>query len=115
MSRYPNRAERVYDSLFKEDLIFLADKIVTDYEENYKDDEHVDYIQLTIGTNGDLCEVTGSVEYGYQTGDNSYTGGAYGYSHWGVVEITDESDTEEVADSLIEQLSELLAYEDLDC
>lgn len=115
MDLTPPKYARVYDFLFKEDLETIVNKIVTEYVKYYKDDKDVEYIQLTVGTNGDLCEVTGSVEYGYQTGDNSYTGGAYGYSHWGVVEIDDESDTEEVADSLIEQLSELLAYEDLDC
>lgn len=115
MDLTPPKYARVYDLLFKEDLQAIVDKIVTEYEQYYKDNEDVEYIQLTVGTNGDLCEVSGSTLYGYQTGDNSYTGGAYGYNHWGVVEIDDESDPEEVVEDICEQLSELLAYEDLEC
>lgn len=112
---YTNKAERVYDETFKEELKSIIDSIATDYAENYKDDEEVDYILLTVGTNGELCEVSGSVLFGAQTGDNSYTGGAYGYRNWGLGYIDDESDHDDVADGIIEQLSEALAYEDLQC
>ena len=111
----PPKYARVYDLLFKEDLETIVTQIVTEYKQYYKEDKDVEYIQLTVGTNGDLCEVSGSTLYGYQTGDNSYTGGAYGYRHWGVAEINDESDPEEVVEDICEQLAEHLAYEDLDC
>ena len=111
----PNPPERVYDPSFKEDLVKIIESIATEYEKYYKDDEEIEYLQLTVGTNGDVCEVSGSLQYGYQTGDNSYTGGAYGFRTWGLGFIDDETDPDEQADEIIEQLSEHLAYEFLNC
>ena len=109
-------ADRVYQPSFKEELVSIIDSIIEDYTNNYKDDEEIDYIQLTVGTNGDLCEVSGSVLFGCQTGDNSYSGGAYGFRNWGLGSIDDETDSDELAEEIIEQLSESLAYEGLhDC
>ena len=38
--------------------------------------------------------------WGYQTGDNSFTGGAYGHPFWGVVWIGADADPAEVADEI---------------
>ena len=87
-------ADRVYQPSFKEELVSIIDSIIEDYTRNYKDDE----------------------EIGCQTGDNSYSGGAYGYRNWGLGSIDDETDSDELAEEIIEQLSESLAYEGLhDC
>ena len=58
-------------------------------------------ILLTIGWN----PVNG--EWGWQTGDNSFTGAAYHYPIWAVVEIYPNSDTHEVVKQIREQLEEL--------
>jgi len=44
--------------------------------------------------------------WGYQTGDNSYTGGAYSYPHWGVVAIHRRSNSKEVAKDIQSQIAE---------
>ncbi len=49
---------------------------------------------------------TGS--YAFQTGDNSYTGGAYGYPHWAVVYLDRRSNSTEMARDVREQLMELV-------
>lgn len=51
--------------------------------EDYMIDEEDDKpsIYVTIGWNDE----TG--HWSYQTGDNSYTGGAYGYPHWASVHV----------------------------
>ena len=60
-------------------------------------------VQLTVGfTPGE--SVTGgeddSASWSYQTGDNSFTGGAYGHPVWGVVWISADSDPNEVAQEI---------------
>ena len=42
--------------------------------------------------------------WGYQTGDNSFTGGAYGHPFWGVVWIGADADPAEVADEIAEDI-----------
>jgi hypothetical protein len=56
-------------------------------------------IQLTVGLSPD-----GS--WDYQTGDNSYTGGAYGHPVWAVVGVYRESDPSAVAADILDQLAE---------
>lgn len=46
--------------------------------------------------------------WNYQTGDNSYTGGAYGYRHWAVVYLDRRSNSTEMAREVREQLMELV-------
>ena len=58
-------------------------------------------IDLTIGHSPE----TGA--WSYQTGDNSYTGGAYGHPNWAVTRVYRRSDSRELARDLISQLSEL--------
>jgi hypothetical protein len=45
--------------------------------------------------------------WNYQTGDNSFTGGAYGHPHWAVTTIDRRSNSKEVAKDLIDQLADL--------
>jgi hypothetical protein len=58
-------------------------------------------MQLTIGTNGD--------GWGWQTGDNSFSGGAYSYPHWAVVHIFADTEAVELAKDALDQIDELLA------
>lgn len=53
---------------------------------------------VTIGADGT------SAEFGFQTGDNSFSGGAYGYPYWGVVILTRRSNCRELARDAIEQI-----------
>lgn len=47
--------------------------------------------------------------WNYQTGDNSFTGGAYGHSHWVVLYLTRRSNCKELSRDAVLQLQELLA------
>ena len=58
------------------------------------------WIDLTVGASPD-----GS--WSYQTGDNSFTGGAYGHPDWAVVTLDADSKPEEVADDILDQIAEL--------
>ncbi len=55
---------------------------------------------LTVGWSPD----TG--KWSYQTGDNSYTGGAYGHPIWAVVWITADSVPAEVAEEILNELAD---------
>ena len=48
-------------------------------------------------------------DWNFQTGDNSYTGGAYGLPNWAVTSIQPDSDPLEVYDDVIDQLEELMS------
>lgn len=57
-------------------------------------------IQLTVGCN------TRTGEWSYQTGDNSYTGGAYHYPHWGVVGVYRLGSARDIARDIRSQIAE---------
>jgi hypothetical protein len=82
----------------KELLISLKSDICDDYRTDEKD---LPGMVVTIGysPNGD---------WDYQTGDNSFTGGAYGHPHWAVVHLYRRSNSLELARSVIDQLWELI-------
>ena len=65
------------------------------------EDDTLPSICLTVGAdmnNGD---------WGYQTGDNSYTGGAYCFHVWAVVTVYRRSNSIELARDIRAQLSDL--------
>ncbi len=43
-------------------------------------------------------------EWDYQTGDNSYTGGAYGLRHWAVITLFKESHCGKLAAEVVNEL-----------
>lgn len=59
---------------------------------------------VTIG----WSEKTG--EWAFQTGDNSYTGGAYCYPHWAVVDLYRRSDTRAMARDIRQQLADCVSW-----
>lgn len=46
--------------------------------------------------------------WSYQTGDNSYTGGAYGHPHWAVISLYRRSNSVELAREAADQIAELV-------
>ena len=59
-------------------------------------------IQLTVG----VTPHEGRASWCYQTGDNSYSGGAYGHPFWGIAYVTHESDPETVASEILTEIDE---------
>jgi hypothetical protein len=56
-------------------------------------------MQLTVGADG-------KGGWSWQTGDNSYSGGAYHYPHWAVVSLYRDSKCSEVAKEIRSELEE---------
>lgn len=67
------------------------------------DEDEEPSIQLTVG-------IDDKGHWNYQTGDNSFTGGAYGFQHWSVVYLCKDSKPEDVADDIVGQYEELTAW-----
>lgn len=64
-------------------------------------------ICVTVGFTPETRERDAS--WGWQTGDNSFTGGAYSHPHWAVVYLSRDSDPAEVAKDCEDQILELCA------
>ena len=65
------------------------------------DDENIPSMQLTVGWNPE----DGS--WDYQTGDNSYSGSAYFYPHWAIVDVYRRSNSLDLARDIRSQLADL--------
>ena len=69
-------------------------------------DDETPGMQLTVG----FTPETENRDYSwsYQTGDNSYSGGAYLHANWGVVSIFRDSNPAEIASDIADQISDLI-------
>jgi hypothetical protein len=87
-----NRAE------FTAQIAALVAELIPTIGDEYRasEDDEVPGMMLTIGADAD--------GWSYQTGDNSYTGGAYSYSAWGIGYIYRDSDPAQVADDIASDL-----------
>jgi hypothetical protein len=93
----------------KGELVRLIKSLKRDIGDDYRSSEFdsedsIPSMCVTIGADGE-----GHDSWSYQTGDNSYSGGAYHYPHWAVVTIHRRSRSSEVADDILSQLHEALA------
>ena len=79
-------------------LVELKKTIHDDYRVECQEDD-IPTIQVTIGVDIE----TG--DWNYQTGDNSFTGGAYGYRYWGVGYLTRRSNSRETAKAILDDVA----------
>lgn len=85
----------------------LIPTIGDDYRASDDPDDDIPGMSVTVGA---TVQSDGSLSWSYQTGDNSFTGGAYSHPTWSVVSLYRESDPAEVARECVEQIAEQLAY-----
>jgi hypothetical protein len=84
-------------------LINLKQSIADEYRAS--DEDTLPGMQVTFGLGEDQ---DGELAWSYQTGDNSFTGGAYGFSAWGVVSLYRRSNCLELAEAAFDEASEAL-------
>jgi hypothetical protein len=89
---------------FKTELAELVRQLIPTIGDDYRaapDDRSSDdtpSMAITIGAD--------EKGWSHQTGDNSFTGGAYGYAYWGVGTIDRDSDPVDVAEDLLRSLKD---------
>lgn len=85
-------------------LVALKPEISDEFRCSDEPDDETPGMQVTIG-------FTPGNGWGYQTGDNSFTGGAYGHPHWAVISLYRRSNCAELANEIESELLEL-AWQD---
>ncbi len=84
----------------------LKQDIRDDYRASDDPEDSIPGMQVTIGfTPGSDTE---NASWSYQTGDNSYTGGAYSHPHWAVVSLYRRSNSRELAEDCANQIADLI-------
>ena len=86
---------------FKTELTELVRQLIPTIRDDYRaapDDRSDDTPSMAITIGAD------DKGWSYQTGDNSFTGGAYGYANWGLGTIDRDSDPADVAAQLLDSL-----------
>lgn len=57
--------------------------------------------QITLGLKRNT--ILGGFDYGWQSGDNSYSGGAYGFDFWGVSGLYSDSIASDIANEIFDE------------
>lgn len=95
------------EELDTSDLLESLSKIIKSLSSNVTDDM-IDHdwespaIQITLG----ISVTNNTISWGWQSGDNSYTGGAYSYPYWGIGYVGKDLNDEEcksLANDLLEE------------
>lgn len=86
----------------KKDLSALVRAVKAEISDEFRafEGDETPGIQLTVGFTPE------SGAWSYQTGDNSYSGGAYGHPVWAVVGVYRRSNSRELAAEILAELAE---------
>jgi hypothetical protein len=83
--------------------LFILLKKEIDYSDfDESDDDSIPGLDVTIGCTFDFDDA--SISWNYQTGDNSYTGGAYGHPEWFTCFVMKRTNCKELADDIINEI-----------
>jgi hypothetical protein len=96
----------------RDDLIKLINLNLSDWQSYLDvmsdvadtDEDECNFNDLTVG----LSE--NGQEWSYQTGDNSFTGGAYSFPHWAVVSFSKDTTPKELIDDLLQNIAMIEVY-----
>lgn len=85
----------------------LVYSLIPSIEDDYRasDEDTKPSMQLTIGFTPETEDKDHS--WSFQTGDNSFTGGAYHHPHWAVVSLYRDSVPAKIAEEIASQIAEL--------
>jgi hypothetical protein len=82
-------------------FVALKSDIGDEYRAQGDEDATTPSMDVTIGHDPE------SGNWDYQTGDNSYTGNAYGYQNWAVTALRRRANSRDLARDVINQLKDL--------
>jgi hypothetical protein len=81
----------------------LKTQIGKDYRASDDPDDNLPGMCVTIGFTA--ATEDDDFSWSYQTGDNSYTGGAYSHSTWGVASLYRRSNSKDIARELCDDIA----------
>lgn len=86
----------------------LVAALIPDIQDDYRasDDPHDDTPAMSLTVGFTPATADSDASWSYQTGDNSFTGGAYGHPHWALVDVTRDCVPSDVAEEIASQLGE---------
>ena len=84
----------------------LKGDIGDDYRASDDDEDNTPGMSVTIGFTP--ADEDSEASWSYQTGDNSFTGGAYGHPNWAVISLYRRSNSRELAKDCANQIAELV-------
>ena len=89
----------------KGELYRLCLAVKKKIEDDYRafDDDDIPGIQLTVACDNKMKN------WSWQTGDNSFSGGAYLFPNWAVVGVYRSSNCKDLADDILSQLIEIIS------
>lgn len=82
----------------------LKTDIHDDFRASDDDEDTTPGMCVTIGFTPSDADTAYS--WHYQTGDNSYSGGAYGHANWAVISLYRRSNSKELANDIADQIAE---------
>jgi hypothetical protein len=86
---------------FAADMATLASRLIPRIGDDYRcsddPDDETPGMMVTVGV---TVEGDGTLSWSYQTGDNSYTGGAYGHATWGIGYLYRDTDPADFAEAI---------------
>lgn len=85
----------------------LKPTIADDYRASDDPDDKLPGMQVTIGA---TVQDDGTFQWDYQTGDNSFSGGAYRHATWGIGYLYRRSNCRELAASIVSEIADDLSY-----
>lgn len=90
---------------FRNEIASLLKSLKPEIRDEFRIEEGdtVPGIQVTIG-----ASIEGNdIAWNYQTGDNSYTGGAYGHPHWAIIYLHRRSNCRLLAQEVVSEILDL--------
>jgi len=86
----------------KTDLSQLIEIHLPYWKKYLENDEHFNALTIGLPDKGD--------EWGYQTGDNSFTGGAYSFPHWAVTSFNLDTTSAELFADVLYEIGQIERY-----
>jgi hypothetical protein len=87
------------ESLFKSLKTLISEDTLVETGDGYRKG-----LDVTVGF---TVEDSGEISWDYQTGDNSFSGAAYGHPHWVTTTLFPQPNSQELAKEVLDQILEV--------
>ncbi len=92
---------------FRRDVEALLKALKPTIEDDFRSHEDANLPSLAVTIGAELTP--DGISWNYQTGDNSYAGGAYGFPYWGIADLHRRDSCKRLANDIVDQFLGLWA------